>query len=176
MGLSDKRRANVRSALEKVIERAGEVEVNAAAVVSAVAAYAKIRCWWRMGRSHDTTGASKNRSVNQSLGGYSETRSPSPVASWPLPSYKQNSPPGTLDQASINVTNQRLFQQLKRKPRAGVRGDLLTNLMSSACDFERLLTCRDSVEAFRLLLHLFGARLSASYLLQSPAKFFRGLM
>jgi len=33
---------NVRAALEKIIERAGEVEVNAAAVVSAVDAYARI--------------------------------------------------------------------------------------------------------------------------------------
>ena len=38
----EKRRRNVRSALERIIERAGEVEVSASAVVSAVAAYAKI--------------------------------------------------------------------------------------------------------------------------------------
>jgi hypothetical protein len=38
----DKRRRNVRAALEKIIERAGDVEVSATAVVSAVAAYAKI--------------------------------------------------------------------------------------------------------------------------------------
>jgi hypothetical protein len=36
------RRRNVRSALERIIEKAGEVEASAAAVVSAVAAYAKI--------------------------------------------------------------------------------------------------------------------------------------
>jgi len=40
--LFDKRSRNVRSALERIIEKAGDVEVNAAAVVSAVAAYAKI--------------------------------------------------------------------------------------------------------------------------------------
>jgi hypothetical protein len=40
--LFEKRRRNVRSALERIIEKAGDVEVNAAAVVSAVAAYAKI--------------------------------------------------------------------------------------------------------------------------------------
>jgi|SRR5215813_8319073 len=37
-----KRQRNVRAALEKIIELAGEVEVNAAAVVSAVSAYARI--------------------------------------------------------------------------------------------------------------------------------------
>jgi hypothetical protein len=40
--LMDKRRRNLHSALERIIEKAGEVEVSAAAVVSAVAAYAKI--------------------------------------------------------------------------------------------------------------------------------------
>ena len=37
-----KRRRNVRAALEKIIEKAGEVEVTAASVVAAVQAYAKI--------------------------------------------------------------------------------------------------------------------------------------
>jgi hypothetical protein len=41
-GLFAKRRRNVRGALEHIIERAGEVEVTAAAVVAAVQAYAKI--------------------------------------------------------------------------------------------------------------------------------------
>jgi hypothetical protein len=41
-GLFSKRQRNVRAALEKIIERAGEVEVNAAAIVSAVGAYARI--------------------------------------------------------------------------------------------------------------------------------------
>ena len=40
--LFPKRQRNVRAALEKIIERAGEVEVNAAAIVSAVSAYARI--------------------------------------------------------------------------------------------------------------------------------------
>src|SRR5205807_5217812 len=39
-GLFPKRQRNVRAALEKIIEHAGEVEVNAAAIVSAVTAYA----------------------------------------------------------------------------------------------------------------------------------------
>jgi hypothetical protein len=42
LGLMQKRRQNVRAALERIIEGAGEVEVNAAAVVSAVSAYARI--------------------------------------------------------------------------------------------------------------------------------------
>ena len=41
-GLLPKRQKNVRTALEEVIEQAGEAEVNAAAVVSAVSAYSKI--------------------------------------------------------------------------------------------------------------------------------------
>src|SRR5438105_2040158 len=42
LGLFAKRQRNVRAALERIIERAGEVEVNASAVVSAVGAYARI--------------------------------------------------------------------------------------------------------------------------------------
>jgi hypothetical protein len=37
-----KRQRNVRAALERIIEKAGEVEITAAAVVAAVQAYAKI--------------------------------------------------------------------------------------------------------------------------------------
>jgi hypothetical protein len=42
LSLLDKRRRNLHSALERIIEKAGDVEVTAAAVVSAIAAYAKI--------------------------------------------------------------------------------------------------------------------------------------
>jgi hypothetical protein len=42
LNLIDTRRRNVRAALERIIEKAGEVEVNAAAVVNAVSAYARI--------------------------------------------------------------------------------------------------------------------------------------
>jgi len=42
LGLFPKRQRNVRTALEKIIEKAGEVEVSAAAVVAAVQAYSKI--------------------------------------------------------------------------------------------------------------------------------------
>jgi hypothetical protein len=42
LGLFEKRRRNIRAALERIIERAGEVDVTAGAVVQAVVAYAKI--------------------------------------------------------------------------------------------------------------------------------------
>lgn len=40
--LLESRRRNVRHALERIIERAGDVEVNANAIVSAVATYSKL--------------------------------------------------------------------------------------------------------------------------------------
>ena len=42
LGLDEKRRRNVRAALEQIIEKAQDVEATAATVVSAVAAYSKI--------------------------------------------------------------------------------------------------------------------------------------
>jgi hypothetical protein len=42
LGLFAKRQRNVRAALERIIEKAGEVDVTAAAVVAAVQAYSKI--------------------------------------------------------------------------------------------------------------------------------------
>jgi hypothetical protein len=42
LGLFSKRKRNIRAALERIIEKAGEVDVTAAAVVAAVQAYAKI--------------------------------------------------------------------------------------------------------------------------------------
>jgi len=42
LGLFAKRQRNVRVALERIIEKAGEVEVTAASVVAAVQAYSKI--------------------------------------------------------------------------------------------------------------------------------------
>jgi hypothetical protein len=41
-GLSEKRRRNVRAALERIIEQAGTVDVNAASVVQAVTTYARL--------------------------------------------------------------------------------------------------------------------------------------
>ena len=42
LGLFEKRKRNVRAALERIIEKAGEVEATASAVVGAVQAYSKI--------------------------------------------------------------------------------------------------------------------------------------
>ena len=42
LGLFSKRKRNVRAALERIIERAGDVEATASAVVAAVQAYSKI--------------------------------------------------------------------------------------------------------------------------------------
>jgi hypothetical protein len=42
LGLFPKRQRNIRAALERIIERAGEVDVTASAVVAAVQAYSKI--------------------------------------------------------------------------------------------------------------------------------------
>jgi hypothetical protein len=42
LGLFTKRQRNLRAALERIIEKAGEVEVTAAAVVAAIQAYSKI--------------------------------------------------------------------------------------------------------------------------------------
>ena len=42
LGFFEKRRRNIRAALERIIEKAAEVDVTASAVVAAVQAYAKI--------------------------------------------------------------------------------------------------------------------------------------
>lgn len=42
LGLFEKRKRNIRAALERIIEKAGEVDVTAGAVVAAVQAYSKI--------------------------------------------------------------------------------------------------------------------------------------
>jgi hypothetical protein len=47
-GLFAKRTRNIRAALEKIIEKAGEVQVNASAVVSAVTAYSRINAAGQM--------------------------------------------------------------------------------------------------------------------------------
>jgi len=46
-GLFEKRKRNVRAALERIIEKASEVEVTSSAVVAAVQAYAKINAQWQ---------------------------------------------------------------------------------------------------------------------------------
>jgi len=42
LNLFEKRKRNVRAALERIIEKSGEVEVTASAIVAAIQAYAKI--------------------------------------------------------------------------------------------------------------------------------------
>jgi hypothetical protein len=42
LGLFEKRKRNIRAALERIIEKAGEVDVTVSAVVAAVQAYSKI--------------------------------------------------------------------------------------------------------------------------------------
>ena len=42
LGLMEKRRRNVRAALERMIEKSGDVDVTASAIVAAIQAYAKI--------------------------------------------------------------------------------------------------------------------------------------
>jgi hypothetical protein len=42
LGLFEKRKRNVRAALERIIEKAGDVDVTASAVVAAIQAYSKI--------------------------------------------------------------------------------------------------------------------------------------
>ena len=42
LGLFEKRKRNIRAALERIIEKSGDVEVTASAVVAAVQAYSKI--------------------------------------------------------------------------------------------------------------------------------------
>jgi hypothetical protein len=44
-GLFAKRQRNVRAALERIIEKAGDVEVTASAVVSAIQVYARINAY-----------------------------------------------------------------------------------------------------------------------------------
>jgi hypothetical protein len=72
LGLFARRQRNIRAALEKIIEQAGEVEVTASAVVAAVQAYAKINA---AGEWIDRTGTVSlnelfDRMTNQELEDY----------------------------------------------------------------------------------------------------------
>ena len=51
LGLFEKRQRNVRAALERIIEKAGEVDVTASAVVAAVQAYANVAAQHRIALS-----------------------------------------------------------------------------------------------------------------------------
>ena len=53
LGLFVKRQRNIRAALERIIERTDDVEVNASAVVAAVVAYSKINSEGRFVERHE---------------------------------------------------------------------------------------------------------------------------
>jgi len=71
-GLFTKRQRNVRAALEKIIERAGEVEVAAPAVVAAVQAYSKINAvgQWIDRSEHVNLNELFERMTTQEMEGY----------------------------------------------------------------------------------------------------------
>jgi transposase len=72
--LLDKRRRNVRLALERIIERCADVEVNAAAVVSAVAAYAKLNSQGQVVERRETLNLNElfSRMSAEEMRGYAE--------------------------------------------------------------------------------------------------------
>jgi hypothetical protein len=75
LGLMEKRRRNVRAALEKIIEKAGDVEVSATAVVNAVAAYAKINAngQWIERSEHVSLNELFDRMTPQEMENYAAT-------------------------------------------------------------------------------------------------------
>jgi hypothetical protein len=74
-GLMEKRRRNVRAALESIIEQGGNVEVTAAAVVQAVAAYARINSEGRLVERSERVDLNHlfDRMSQQELQRYAET-------------------------------------------------------------------------------------------------------
>lgn len=74
-GLFEKRRRNIRAALERIIEKAGEVDVTASAVVSAVQAYAKINAAGEWIDRTETTSMNDlfDRMSTQELESYAQT-------------------------------------------------------------------------------------------------------
>jgi hypothetical protein len=72
-GLDVKRSANVRKALEFMIERAGEVEVNAAVIVSAIQAYAKINSSGRWIERRESVNLTFERMTQEELELYAST-------------------------------------------------------------------------------------------------------
>lgn len=75
LGLFEKRRRNIRAALERIIEKAGEVEVTASAVVAAVQAYAKINSAGEWIDRTETVSLNQlfERMSNQELEAYAQT-------------------------------------------------------------------------------------------------------
>jgi hypothetical protein len=75
LGLFQKRQRNVRTALERIIEKAGEVDVTASAVVAAVQAYAKINSAGEWIDRTETTSMNDlfDRMSTQELEAYAQT-------------------------------------------------------------------------------------------------------
>jgi hypothetical protein len=75
LGLFPKRQRNIRVALERIIEKAGEVDVTASAVVAAVQAYAKINAAGEWIDRTETTSMNDlfDRMTNQELETYAQT-------------------------------------------------------------------------------------------------------
>jgi len=94
-GLFPKRQRNVRAALEKIIERAGEVNVNASAVVSAVSVYARINAagqWVAHGENIDLNQVFE-RMTQQELDAYARDGTmPAWFSDKPRQELKQDAP------------------------------------------------------------------------------------
>jgi hypothetical protein len=75
LGLFPKRQRNVRAALERIIEKAGDVDVTASAVVAAVQAYAKINAAGEWIDRSETVSLNDlfNRMSTQELEAYAQT-------------------------------------------------------------------------------------------------------
>jgi hypothetical protein len=75
LGLFPKRQRNIRAALERIIEKAGEVDVTASAVVAAVQAYAKINAAGEWIDKTETTSMNDlfDRMSTQELKTYAQT-------------------------------------------------------------------------------------------------------
>ena len=77
LNLFPKRQRNIRAALERIIERAGEVDVTASAVVAAIQAYAKINAAGEWIDRTETTSMNDlfERMSTQELEAYAQTGS-----------------------------------------------------------------------------------------------------
>jgi hypothetical protein len=75
VGLFPKRQRNIRAALERIIEKAGEVDVTAVAVVAAIQAYAKINAAGEWIDRTETTSMNDlfDRMSTQELEAYAQT-------------------------------------------------------------------------------------------------------
>lgn len=74
LGLFEKRRRNIRAALEHIIERAGDVEITASAVVAAIQACAKINAQgqWIDRTEHVNLNELFDRMTNDELEAYAK--------------------------------------------------------------------------------------------------------